>query len=218
MVRHSAATNAFSSRSTSVKATEPAPCSRACSERVSSSAKNFNRCSGSFSAARIPPSAQVSNERTSRLSSTRPDFSSKRLTDSGAASAMRLTTRSHSAKFCALASRRAAIGAATSNASAVWSPASAANSGVSAASASNRLRAGGRRDRRRITDKSDGGVAADAGGNTAAGADPFIQQRGRQTGPRLAPYQFKRAGNLGLVGERCDQGLLLFGQACRHRP
>ena len=82
----------------------------------------------------------------------------------------------------------------------------------------NRLRAGGRSDRRRITDKSDGGVAADAGGNTAAGADPLVQQRGRQTGPRLAPYQFKRAGNLGLVGKRCDQGLLLFGQACRHRP
>jgi hypothetical protein len=126
---HSAAMNALSSRSTSVKAMLSAPCSIACSACVSSSAKNLKRRSGSFSAARIPPSAQVSNERRSRLSSTRAERSSSRPTDSGAVSAMRRTTRSHSPKACGVASRRAAWGAATNSASVALPPAISAKSG-----------------------------------------------------------------------------------------
>ena len=59
-VCHSAAMKALSSRSTLVNTTPSAPCSSACSVRVSNNAKNFSRFSGSFSAERIPPSAQLS--------------------------------------------------------------------------------------------------------------------------------------------------------------
>ena len=134
-MRHRAVTNILSSRSTSVNATLSTPCSSAWSARVSSKAKNFKRRSGSFSAARIPPNAQVSNDRRSRLSRRRPERSSNRPTDSGANSAIRPITRSHSLKASAPASRRAACGAATNSARVALRPAISAKLGANAASA-----------------------------------------------------------------------------------